>query len=93
MAQNERQGFFENKSRMLGTALVLILLSFLLINWGLRDGAWAYWLGLAALLAGMILAPLSRFTAGEAGDQDGDGKEEGGSGENAEESPGKDQGD
>lgn len=92
MAENEQQGFFANKSRILGTALVLILVSFLLINWGLRDGAWAYWLGLAALLLGMILAPLSRFTAGEEEDEGENGEGQGGSGEDAEESPGKEQG-
>lgn len=65
MAEN-KESFFENKSMMMGTALIMILISFFLINWGVNDGDWVYWIGLAVLFIGLLLAPLSRFTAGSA---------------------------
>lgn len=74
MARNAALTFFREKDMMMGTALILVLLSFFLINWGLRDGAWAYWLGILFLAAGMLLPPLSRFTAGS--DQDDNDREE-----------------
>ena len=62
---NESTGFFSNKTQMLGTALILVLLSLFLINWGVRGIVWSYWIGVALLFIGLFLAPLSRFTAGK----------------------------
>lgn len=61
-------GFFSNKNAMLGTALVLVLLSLFLIIWGVQERAWLYWLGIVLLFIGLLLAPLSRFTASKKGE-------------------------
>jgi phosphotransferase system glucose/maltose/N-acetylglucosamine-specific IIC component len=63
-------GFFANKSAMLGTALVLVLLSLFLINWGVRGTTWLYWVGVGLLVLGLLLAPLSRFTAGNKAEEE-----------------------
>jgi multisubunit Na+/H+ antiporter MnhG subunit len=63
---NNDKGFFSDKSRMLGTALILVLVSFFLIVYGVEDMNWLYWLGIILLFAGFILAPLSRYTASKA---------------------------
>lgn len=70
------EGFFHNKDALLGTALILTLMSFFLINWGVRDGDWIYWIGSALLVIGFLLAPLSKFTAGGREPEEA-GKEEG----------------
>jgi hypothetical protein len=84
----EKQGFFSDKSRMLGTSLVLVLLSFFIIVYGLQQITWLYWTGVVLLFAGFILAPLSRYTAAEThkkeeedkkeekGEEEGPGEEE-----------------
>jgi hypothetical protein len=87
----ESQGFLQNKSAMQGTAMVLILVSLFVINYGVQGPQWAAWAGGALLAIGLLLAPLSRFTAseddeGESGDegQEEERKEEKGEGDGEE---------
>lgn len=76
MTESSVQVFFRDKGSMMATALILLLLSFFIINWGLRDSALALWLGIILLAVGMILPSLSRFTTGERGDENGQGEDE-----------------
>lgn len=76
MAEAQEEGFFQNKSVMMGTALILILLSFVFLAWGLNDGAFLYWLGLILLFVGMLIPPVSRWTAGTSGEEAEEGEQE-----------------
>lgn len=61
MSESIVKSYFQDKSKLMGTALVLLLLSFFLINWGVRNVTWAYWIGLILLAVGMLIPPITRY--------------------------------
>jgi hypothetical protein len=64
-------------TKLLGAALLLMLLAFPLTSLGTdRDLSWLWWTGLVVLAIGAAIPPIVRF-APLGGDGDGDGDEDG----------------